>query len=302
MRAMTWLSLLVLATTLAVPQATVIPLWPEGVPGLKADAAPERMVDGRVVGVHYPSLTIYAPARGTANGTAVIICPGGSYVRLATGENGGPETQWLNSIGVTVFLLKYRLVEYGHPAPLQDVLRAIRLVRSRAGEFGIQSDRIGLLGTSAGGHLAASASTMWDAAEGTTGAAVDRVNARPDFAMLVYPVITMEDPFAHAASRTALLGANPSPALRRALSMDTRVRAETPPMFLVATMADQSVPVENSLRLYQALRDAKVPAELHVYAQGSHANSLDPQFGATAQWPQRAEEWMRSNGWLPARR
>lgn len=234
-------------------RAQVIPLWPEGVPGLKADAAAERIVDGRVVGVHHPSLTVYRPEVGNANGTAVILCPGGGYVRLAIGENGGADTKWLNGLGVTVFVLRYRMVEYGHPAPMRDVLRAIRIVRSRATEFGVRADRVGLLGGSAGGHLAATASTMWDAPEGRTGAAIDSVNARPDFAMLIYPV---------------------------------------------ATMADQSVPVENSLQLYKALRDAGVPAEMHLYARGAHGASRDRQYGTTAFWPDRAAEWMAANGWL----
>jgi acetyl esterase/lipase len=279
-------------------ESKVIPLWPEGVPGLKADAAEEKIVDGRVVGVHYPSLTVYAPEAGLANGTAVILCPGGGYVRLSIGENGGADTKWLNRLGVTVFVLKYRMVEYGHPAPLRDVLRAIRIVRSRAAEFGVRPDRIGLLGGSAGGHLAASAGTMWDAPEGKTGAALDSVDARPTFAMLIYPVVTMDDPYVHKGSRTALFGKTPSPESIQALSIEKHVRKDSPPMFLVATMADQSVPVENSLQLYKALRDAGVPAEMHVYAQGAHGASRDPQYGTTAFWPQRAEEWMRVNGWL----
>lgn len=295
------LTVLLLLCSAAVARAAgpkVIPLWPEGVPGLKADAADEKIVDGRVVGVHYPTLTLYAAPADKANGTAVILCPGGGYVRLSIGENGGADTRWLNGLGVTVFVLKYRMVEYGHPAPLRDVLRAIRIVRSRAAEFGVRPDRIGLLGGSAGGHLAASAATMWDAAEGKTGAALDSVLARPDFAMLIYPVVTMQDPYVHKGSRTALLGKTPAPDLVELLSIEKRVRKDTPPTFLVATMADQSVPVENSLHLYKALRDVGVPAEMHVYALGAHGASRDPQYGTTASWPQRAEEWMRANGWL----
>jgi acetyl esterase/lipase len=280
-------------------QPQVIPLWPEGVPGLRADAAEEQIVNNRVVKVHYPTLTVYAPKAGGANGTAVVFCPGGGYVRLAIGERGGRETEVLNRAGVTVFMLKYRLVEYGHPAPLRDVLRAVRLVRSRAAEFGVKADRIGVAGGSAGGHLAACAATMWDAPEGRTGVALDAVNARPDFAVLIYPVITMEDPFAHKGSREALLGAAPAPELLAQLSLEKRVRGDMPPVFLVATMADKSVPVENSLRFYQALRDAGVPAEMHIYAAGAHGNSLDPQYGPTAKWLERMEEWMRFNGWLP---
>ena len=278
----------------------VLPLWPEGVPGLHADAAPEKVVNGRIVNVHYSSLTVYAPEPGKANGTAVIYAPGGGYVKIAAGENGGPESKWLRERGATVFLLKYRLNDYGHPAPLQDMLRAVRLVRARAAEFGVRADRIGVMGASAGGHLAACAATLWDAPEGRTGTAMDAVSARPDFAILIYPVITMEEPYVHKGSREALLGKAPAPALAASLSLEKHVRKDTPPVCLVATMADKSVPVENTLRFYQALRNAGVPAEMHVYAQGSHGDSLDPQYGSTALWPQRVAEWMQFNGWLPA--
>ena len=277
----------------------IIELWPEGVPDLKTNASEEKIVNGRITNVHHPALLVYEPTSGATNGTAMIYCPGGGYVRIAIGENGGEPTRWLNSAGVTVFVLKYRMVEYGHPAPLRDVLRAVRIVRSRAAEFGVRPDRIGVLGASAGGHLAACASTMWDAPEGRTGAPLDNVSARPDFAVLIYPVITMEDPFVHKGSRTALLGEQPAPDLIERLSAERHVRKDSPPMFLAATMADKTVPVENSLRFYQALRDAGVPAEMHVYSQGSHGNSLDPRYGPTAEWPKRCEEWMRFNGWLP---
>lgn len=293
------LGLVLFVLRLGAREAQVIQLWPEGVPGLHADASPEKVAEGgRFTNIHYPSLTVYAPAPATANGTAMIYAPGGGYVRVASGENGGPETKWLNSLGVTVFLLKYRLDNYGHPAPLQDMLRAVRTVRSRAAEFGVRSDHIGVMGGSAGGHLSGCAATMWDAPEGKTGAALDAVSARPDFAILIYPVVTMEDPFVHKGSRTALFGAAPTPAQIAALSLEKHVRKDTPPIFIAATEADKSVPVENSLRLYQALRAAGVPAEMHVYAQGSHGNSLDPRYGPTALWPQRAEEWLRFNGWL----
>jgi acetyl esterase/lipase len=287
-----------LLSVLSAGEPLVVPLWPEGVPGLRTDAAPDQIVNNRIVGVHYPTLTIYAPAPDKANGTAVIFCPGGGYVKLSIGENGGYETQLLVAEGVTVFMLKYRMVEYGHPAPLRDVLRAIRLVRSQAEKFGVKPDRIGLLGQSAGGHLAACAGLLWDSPEGKTGAELDAVSARPDFVTLVYPVITMADPFVHKGSREALLGKEPKAELIEALSLEKHARKNAPPIFIAATMADKSVPVENSLRLYQALRDAGVPAEMHVYAQGSHGNSLDPQYGPTAQWPQRMIEWMRFNGWL----
>ena len=294
-----WLTLLTVAgTTVQTAETRLIPLWPEGVPNLKTNASAEIIVDGRISNIHEPSLLMFPPAATNANGTAVIFCSGGGYVRIAVNTNGDVITRRLNAAGVTVFALKYRLSDYGHPAPLQDVLRAIRTVRARAGEFGVQTNRIGVMGASAGGHLAACAATLWDSPEGKTGAALDAVSARPDFAVLVYPVISMSEPFTHKGSRDALLGKDASLELRKKLSVEQHVRTNSPPVFIAATMADATVPVENSLRFYQALRDAGVPAEMHVYAQGSHGNSLDPKYGPTAEWLTRCEEWLRFNDWL----
>jgi acetyl esterase/lipase len=299
-RHLTVIGLLLLAGAACAAEPEVIPLWPEGVPGLRADASPEKQGEGnRFTNIHHPTLLAYRPSGVPANGTAMIYAPGGGYVRVAIGGDGGGEAKWLNALGVTVFVLKYRHVEYGHPAPLQDILRALRIVRSRAAEFGVRPDRLGVIGGSAGGHLCACAATMWDDPAGRTGAPLDNVSARPDFAVLIYPVITMQDPFVHKGSRAALLGKDPSPELIAQLSVEQHVRQDMPPVFLAATMADKSVPVENTLKFYQALRDAGVPAEMHVYAQGAHGSSHDPQYGTTALWPARVAEWMCFNGWLP---
>ncbi len=174
---------------MTVPQR-VMALWPEGVPNQKPNHGAEQLVDGRVTNVHDPSLTYY-PAQGTPNGTAMILCAGGSYARLAMANEVAGLTPRLTKLGIAVFALKYRLAEYGHPAPLQDVLRAIRTVRSRASEFGVRTDRIGVFGASAGGHLAASAAAWFDAAEGRTGDRLDAISGRPDFVALLYPVVTM---------------------------------------------------------------------------------------------------------------
>ena len=231
-------------------------------------------------------------------GTAVIVCPGGSYGRLAVAKEGSELVKRLNALGVSAFVLKYRLVEYGHPAPLRDVLRAVRIVRSRATELGVRPDRIGVLGSSAGGHLAACAGTLFDAPEGRTGAELDAVSARPDFLALLYPVITMTAPFTHALSRKNLIGEAPSPDLVERLSVETRVSRDTPPTFLVHTAEDTSVPLENSLLFFQALRRAGVPAEMHLYEKGPHGFGTKPGLGPTSEWPKRLEEWMRSHGWL----
>lgn len=275
-----------------------IPLWPEGVPGLKADAGPEKDDgSGRYSNIHHPSLTIHAPAR--PSGTAVVYAPGGGYVRVAAGVNGGDVVRWLNGAGVTVFLLKYRHADYGAPAPLQDAVRAIRLVRSRAQEFGVNPARIGVLGGSAGGHLAASAGTLFDAPEARTGAALDAVSGRPDFMVLIFPVITMQDPVSHATSRRALLGDHPSDEARHRWSVDEQVTASTSPTFLVHSSEDNVAVVENSLLFYQAMRRAKASIEMHLYRKGPHGSGMDPKLGPVSEWPRLCELWMRSNGWLP---
>src|SRR5262249_40759975 len=205
-----------------------IQCWPAGVPGGKGRGGLDRVEAARVYNVQVPTLTYLAAPLSTSIGTAVIICPGGAYARLAFDKEGTDVAKRLNAIGISAFILKYRLAEYGHPAPLQDVVRAIRLVRSRAEEYGIETGRIGVLGFSAGGHVAATAATMFDAAESRTGAQLDRVSGRPDFAALIYPVITMKDPFVHKGSRDNLLGKNPSTALIDAPSLEVP-RKKHPP-------------------------------------------------------------------------
>lgn len=283
----------------AADEPKTIVLWPEGVPGLKPNASAEKEEQGRYTNIHYPSMVVYAPPAGKANGTAVIYAAGGGYVRVAAGVNGGEVTRWLNSLGITVFMLKYRHVEYGQPAPLQDAVRAVRILRSRAAEFGIQPDKIGLLGGSAGAHLTASASTMFDAPEAKTGAALDKVSGRPDFAVLIFPVITMQDGAVNAGSRKALLGDNPTAEMKHRWSPDEQVTKDTSPTFLIHSSEDSTAVVENSLLYYAAMRKAKAPIEMHLYPKGPHGSGMDPRLGPTSEWPKHCELWMRFNGWLP---
>jgi acetyl esterase/lipase len=292
-----------LALLAAVQQPPpVIQIWPEGVPGAKPGGGEEKVDNNRISNVHVPTLTHYPAPRDRATGAAIVICPGGGYQILAFAHEGVDVARRLNEMGVSAFILKYRLREYGHPAPLQDVLRAIRTVRSRAAEFRVAPDRIGVLGFSAGGHLAATAATLYDAPEGRTGAALDTVKARPDFAVLVYPVISMSGAPAHTGSRRNLLGENPSPAQLERLSPDRQVTKDTPPAFLVHTAEDKGVPLENSLQFYQAIRAAGGSAELHFYEKGPHGFGLGQALGPASDWPARLETWMRAHGWLtPAR-
>jgi acetyl esterase/lipase len=280
------------ATAAAEAGGRVIALWPEGVPDAKTDGGERRVEDGRVYNVQVPTLTYYPALEGASSRTGIIFCPGGGYARLALANEAEGVTGPLRGAGFAVFILEYRLAEYGHPAPLRDVLRAVRLVRSRATEFALSPDRVGVLGASAGGHLAASAATLFDAAEGRTGAPLDAVSGRPDFVGLLYPVITMQPPSAHAASRRNLLGANPPAALVEQLSLETRVTSATPPVFLVHTAEDRSVPLENSLLFYHALRRAGVPAELHLYQRGEHGFGTRNGLGTTSAWLDRFIEWV----------
>jgi acetyl esterase/lipase len=274
----------------------VIPLWPEGVPGWK-DIGPETLTGTTYANISNPRLIAYPPQAGTPSaGTAIIFCPGGGYIHV---NAGGGIQGILNSLGVTVFTLIYRCREFGEPAPLQDVLRAVRLVRARAPEFGLNPARIGVLGDSAGSHVAGSAGTLFDDPLGKTGAPLDSISARPDFMILLFSVLSMEDPYAHAASRRALLGDHPTPEMMDHYSIERQVKPNTPPAFLVHTQGDTTVKLENELLLYAALRQNNVPAELHLYPIGTHGSGLDPRFGPTALWPKLCEEWMRFNGWVP---
>lgn len=277
---------------------TVINLWPEGVPGLHADAKPETDDgQGHFTNIHYPTLVAFPPPAGKANGTAIVYAPGGGYTRVSSGVNGGIVTEWLNSLGITVYLLKYRHAAYGHPAPLQDALRAVRVLRSRAAELGIK--HLGMLGGSAGGHLTASAGTLYDAPEGRTGAELDKVSGRPDFMVLIFSMISMKD--VPLDRPHALLGAHPTEELKHRLSVDERVTKDTPPTFLVHSAEDRTVPVENSLLFYSAMRRAGAPIEMHLYVKGPHGDGMSPALGPISEWPRLCAEWMRFNGWLPAK-
>jgi acetyl esterase/lipase len=267
-------------------EAKVELLWPGGAPGAKGEADGDK-----------PSLTIYPAAKDKANGAAVVICPGGGYGALAMGHEGHDVARWLNTHGISAFILKYRHrrsgAGYGHPAPITDAQRAIRTVRGRATEWGVDPQRIGILGFSAGGHLASTAATHFDKGTSDAKDPIDRVGCRPDFAVLVYPVISFVEPFTHRGSRSNLLGANPSPKLVESLSNERQVTAETPPTFLVHTGGDRGVPAENSISFYLACRKAKVPVEMHLYEQGPHGFGLGRKPLPAASWPVRCIDWMR---------
>jgi acetyl esterase/lipase len=272
----------------AEPAPKVELLWPNGAPGAAGNEDRDK-----------PSLSIYLPPADKANGAAVVICPGGAYAFLAVGHEGHDVAQWLNSLGVAAFMLKYRVApRYHYPAPLLDAQRAVRTVRSRAAEWQVDPKRIGILGFSAGGHLASSAATHFDEGKKEADDPVDRVSCRPDFAVLVYPVISFTTPYTHGGSKNNFLGPNPEPGLAERFSNELAVTPQTPPTFLIHASGDTGVPAENSVLFYLALRKAKVPAEMHIYEKGGHGFGLAPKDPVLSTWPERCAAWMKGRGLL----
>lgn len=262
-------------------------LWPEGAPGAKGNEVDDQAW-----------VWVYAPSKEQASGAAVVVCPGGGYGHLAIGHEGHDVARWLNELGVTAFVLKYRLgPRYNHPAPLDDAQRAIRLVRHRASEYGVDPERVGILGFSAGGHLTSTVATHFDEARKSSDP-IDQQSARPSFAVLGYPVITLSAPFSHSGSRKNLLGENPDASLVEALSNDTQVTADSPPAFLFHAQDDKAVPPQHSLLFYKALCEAGVPAELHIYERGSHGFGLAENDAVLNTWTDRCADWMRQHGWI----
>jgi len=270
-------------------QPIVEPLWPEGAPTAKGDDA-----------LDIPTLHIYLPEQGAGTGTAIVVCPGGGYQGLAMGHEGEDMGNWLSANGIAAFILEYRLPpRYRHPVPLQDARRAVRTVRARAEEWGIRQDRIGILGFSAGGHLAATVGTHFDGGDAEASDPIERASCRPDFMVLGYALISFMPPHTHPAARGHLMGERQDDtALIEFLSNETQVTPSTPPAFLFHTDADQVVPSEHSVLFYLALRRAGVPAELHVFEQGVHGLGLAPDDPGMDTWPDLCLTWLRERGLL----
>jgi acetyl esterase/lipase len=268
---------------LPIQDGQILPLWPGGAPGaLGTDDS------------DIPVITVYLPRTVAANTPAMIVCPGGGYRTLAANHEGRQVANYLNSLGIAAFVLRYRLgPRYHHPIELGDAQRAIRLVRSHQADWRIDASRIGIMGFSAGGHLAMTASTRFDAGNGGAADALDRLSSRPDFAVLGYPVISMTEEWTHKGSRTNLLGDNPDPELAKALSGERAVTRDTPPTFLFQTNEDAAVPAENAVYYYLALRKAGVPAELHVFEKGPHGVGLANDDPALSEWSTLLANWLR---------
>lgn len=267
-----------------VPAPTL--LWPGGAPGAQGTADDDK-----------PTITAYIPASNPTK-TAVVIAPGGGYQHLSMVKEGSDVAAWLNARGVAAFVLKYRLgPKYHNPIELGDAQRAIRTVRAHAAEYGVAADHIGMWGFSAGGHLTASAGTQFDAGKAAAADVIEQQSSRPDFLVLAYPVITLEDPTAHKGSRLYLLGETPAQTEVDAMSAELHVTAQTPPTFLFTTTDDHTVPVMNSVMFYEALVKAGVPAEMHIFQHGGHGSGLAPTNPQLTPWTDMLIKWMRERGY-----
>ena len=285
-------STLLVALVAADPAPHTFPLWSGKAPLAVGDSDTDK-----------PELTAYRPEK--PNGTAVVVCPGGGYGGLAMDHEGKQVGEFFAKNGVTAFVLKYRTANKDRPgplgaAPLLDAQRAIRLVRAKAKDHGIDPKRVGIMGFSAGGHLASTAATHFDTGARKDGDDMEKESCRPDFAILAYPVITMEDGVTHGGSKRNLLGDKPDAKLVELYSNEKQVTKDTPPVFLFHTSADTAVVPENAVRFYLACKKAGVPVELHIYEKGRHGVGLgrDPKWTggekSVETWPDRLTDWMKA--------
>lgn len=287
-----FLALTALLVSLTLSRADTqmpISLWPNGAPG--------------ALGTNdwdIPTVTPYLPDGTNKTGAAMVICPGGGYAMLAPHE-GNDYALWLNQHGVTCFVLKYRLGSHGyrHPFMLEDAARAVRWVRAHAGDYKIDAHRVGIMGSSAGGHLASTLLTHFDAGDTNSSDVIERQSSRPDLGILCYAVITMGN-FTHQGSKENLLGANPPPELVQNLSNELQVTPQTPPCFLWTTFEDQTVPMENTLLFAEALRKNQVPFDLHIYEKGGHGMGLKdtPPFPHPHPWANDCLFWLKENAFV----
>jgi len=286
----TMLTLLSLATIAQIP--TEIPLYEGTVPNALGTEKKD-----------IPLLIAHFAPENEATGAAVMICPGGGYGHLAMGHEGKDIAEWYNSLGIHAFILKYRLGKsdgtgYQHPVMLNDAKRGFRLIRAHAEEWNINPDKIGVMGFSAGGHLASTLGTHFDAGKPEAEDPVEQVSCQPNFMVLGYPVISLNTEYVHRGSRRNLLGATPDPELVNYLSNETQVTTFTPPTFLFHTDEDSAVPPENSVLFYLALRKANVPAELHIYERGRHGVGFAPDDPILSSWKERLKDWLSNRGVL----
>ncbi len=283
-------------------QDNTILLWQNKVPNQNQSQEVESQNKDDIFwieNVQNPTLEVFLPAKRNSTGKAIIICPGGGYQGLAYDWEGTDVAKWLNSKGVAAFVLKYRLpgsksIINKSIAPLQDAQRALRLVRYHSDKWNIKKNQIGIMGFSAGGHLAATLATRFNSNLSSKYDQIDDESARPDFTILIYPVITMNVPYTHEGSKRNLLGGNPDNQLAALFSNELQVNGNTPPTFLVHASDDEAVPVENSIMFYKSLRENKIPSEMHIYPKGGHGFSLALNKGYLQTWIERLSDWMEN--------
>lgn len=280
---------------------TKIPVWTDQIPN-RVESDEQEIAENNdilwISRIQTPEIEIYLPANRSNTGVGVLIMPGGGYAGVAYDWEGTDVAKWFNSVGIAAFVLKYRVplsasVENKEWVPLQDAQRAMRIIRSRAAEFKIDPAKIGAMGFSAGGHLASTLGTHYDQKVPFLNDAIEEVSAKPDFLMLIYPVISMKEGLTHGGSHDNLIGKAPSPELVNTFSNELQVNAETPPTFLLHATDDGAVKVENSLVFYQALRDHQVPVEMHIFPAGGHGFGLGIGNPSLEQWPSLLNQWIK---------
>lgn len=272
-------------------------VWPNGAPDSNGMNLPEETYDGkRVRNVSEAELFVYFPEKEINTGAALIICPGGGYIIEAMDHEGYQMAEWLAKHGVTAVVLKYRL-PYGHDQiPLKDAQRALRIVRQKASEWNINPAKIGIAGSSAGGHLASTAGTRFDSGNPDASDPLEKFSCRPDFMLLLYPVITFREEFGHMGSRTNLIGAGNKWESVEKYSNELQVTAQTPPAFLILTDDDTAVPSRNAVEFYLAMKKFKIPAEMHIFSKGGHGFGMTKKDLPVDQWPGLFLQWLKSQG------
>lgn len=288
------LIILIFLSTQLMAQDFQLKVWPNGAPNKNNPPGEEKYANGRVDNISEAELYVYQPAKDKNTGAAVVICPGGGYIREAIDHEGYQIAEYLKSIGVTGIVLKYRL-PYGNPdVPISDVLEAMRLVRSKANEWGLDPHKIGVAGSSAGGHLASTAGTHFDLGDPEATDPLKRISSRPDFMLLLYPVISFRESVGHMGSRINLIGQTNDWGIAKKYSNEFWVTKDTPPTFFVLADDDHSVPPENSISFYREMKKYGIPAELHIFAKGGHGFGMHKTGLPVANWPHLFTDWLKS--------
>ena len=282
-------------TGVVMAQNKTLKVWPNGAPNDNGMTEPEEKYDGvRVRNVSEAEMYVFSPEAEKNTGAAVVICPGGGYWIEAMDHEGYDIARFLQEKGITGIVLKYRLPYGNHEVPSSDARQAIRIVRANAKGWGIDPEKIGIAGSSAGGHLASTAGTVFDYGNKENSNKVEQQSCRPDFMLLLYPVITMNEEFTHLGSRENLIGKGHDKELIRKYSNELNVSAETPPTFLVLADDDNAVPPKNSINFYLKLKEYNVPAELHIFAKGGHGFGIRKNGMPADNWPNLFIDWLKA--------